>query len=255
MDAARQVRLFHGSDHSFCAFATFATFATPGTRLRAGISLLRAGDMALSRRFSLPHRARLLLDLGIPDRNAFAVHQVHSRTVLVVKDGQPEAFAGLDADGLITDRPDAVLTVTVADCLPIFLVDGASGAFALVHSGWKGTGIAAEAVRAMAEAFGSEPSDISAAIGPGIGPCCYAVPEERAVGFAAQFGADAVLRGSGGSPRLDLRRANVTLLQEAGVKEITVVNDCTCCTPSLGSFRRQGPDDYTLMLAFIGRAS
>ena len=107
----------------------------------------------------------------------------------------------------------------------------------------------------MAEAFGTRPADICAAIGPGIGACCYAVPEERAAGFAAQFGADAVVRGAGGTPRLDLRRANVDMLREAGVSDISVVKDCTCCTPSLGSFRRQGAADFTLMLACIGRDS
>ncbi|MGA2481008.1 MAG: polyphenol oxidase family protein [Spirochaetia bacterium] len=241
----RELRLTAGAeDH----FSTIASFETNGRKLRAG-------DMALSRRFSHPFRARLLSELGIPPERAFAVRQVHSLSIILLKGQQPEELAGTEADGMITDRTDALLTVTVADCLPIFLVDRATGAFGLVHSGWKGTGIAGEAVRAMREAFGSQPGDISAAIGPGIGACCYAVPEERAVGFAAQFGADAVVRGAGGTPRLDLRRANVEMLREAGVSDISVVKDCTCCTPALGSFRRQGAADFTLMLACIGRDS
>jgi polyphenol oxidase len=251
MMAIRELRLASAPGDSFC---TIALFEAAGRQLRAGISLARAGDMALSRRFSHPFRARLLSDLGIPAERAFSVRQVHSQTVVVLKDEEPEAVAAREADGMITRSPDAVLTVTVADCLPIFLVDRASGAFALVHSGWKGTGIARKAVLALAETYGARAVDISAAIGPGIGPCCYTVPEERASGFAAQFGTNAVVRGPNGGPRLDLRRANIDMLQEAGVSDISVVTDCTCCTPSLGSFRRQGAAGFTLMLACIGRA-
>ena len=64
--------------------------------------------------------------------------------------------------------------------LPIFLVDPVTGAFGLVHSGWKGTGIVHAALESMMAAFGTDPRDVSVTIGPGIGPCCYRVPEERA---------------------------------------------------------------------------
>jgi polyphenol oxidase len=249
MTAVREIRLAAAPENSFC---TIASFESAGRKLLAGISLAAAGDMALSRRFSHPFRPRLFSALGIPPEKAFAVHQVHSRSVIVLDDQRPEELAGVEADGMITDRPDAMLTVTVADCLPIFLADRTTGAFGLVHSGWKGTGIVQEAVRLMGDVFRSQPSDISAAIGPGIGSCCYRVPEERAAGFAAQFGALAVVRGDEGRPRLDLRRANIDLLREAGVSDISVVTDCTCCTPTLGSFRRQGAADFTLMLACIG---
>jgi polyphenol oxidase len=253
MSTERRVALQYGTTDLYCTIPmAFSTAAGP--RFRAGISLARAGDMALSRRFSLPCRGRLLSDLGIGDKPVFAVRQIHSREVLVVDDGHPDAIVGLEADGLITPRPDALLTVTVADCLPLFIVDRATGAFGLVHSGWKGTGIVCEAIRLMRERFGTRPTDVSVTIGPGIGPCCYNVPEERAAGFAGQFGAEAVVQGADGKHRLDLRSANVGLLQKAGVGDITVVTDCTSCSPVLGSFRRQGPDGFTLMLAYIGRA-
>jgi polyphenol oxidase len=245
----REIRL---SPPAHDLFLLIATFDAAGRPLRAGLSAASAGDMDLAKRFTHPDRARLLGGLGVPAGNAFAVHQVHSRQVVVLEDGQAaEPLASVDADGVITARPDAVLTVTVADCLPIFLVDRATGAFGLVHSGWKGTGIAGAAVRLMAERFGSRAADISAAIGPGIGPCCYTVPEERAQGFAREFGTEAVTREAG-SPRLDLRRANIGILERAGVKDISVVCDCTCCTPWLGSSRRSAGVGFTRMLAVIG---
>jgi polyphenol oxidase len=220
--------------------------------IRAGISLRAAGTMAFSKRHLLPHRAALFQELGIAEHRAYGLRQIHSKTVLSTDGLLPAALAEREADAMIA-RADAVLTITVADCLPIFLVDRATGAFGLAHSGWKGTGIVREALAALRQRFGSDPRDVAVTIGPGIGPCCYRVPEERAALFARQFGSASVVRGADGQPRLDLREANLALLQDAGVRDITAVTDCTCCTPALGSFRRQGPTDYTLMLAWIGR--
>ena len=221
--------------------------------LRAGLSLARAGSMALSRRAAHPDHGRYLAGRGIAPGAACALHQVHSRRVVFLDEHTDvAALPGLEADGMLTLRPDLVLTVTVADCLPIILEDPATGGLALLHSGWRGTGIVLEALRLMDEKLGTRFSDVRATIGPGIGPCCYRVPEDRAALFASAYGADAVVRD--GEPRLDLRRANVQLLERAGVGEVTVVTDCTSCAPALGSFRRQGAESYTLMLAWVGRA-
>ena len=226
-----------------------------GPGFRAGLSLAAAGDMALSRRAAAPYHAAYLARHGAPPLVPCALRQVHSRQVICIDaaDGPGTGGAGLvEADGMVTARDDLLLTVTVADCLPLILVDMATGAFGLVHSGWKGTGIVVEAIRLMGERFGTRARDLRVTIGPGIGPCCYTVPRDRADGFAASFGASSVVGEE--RPRLDLRAANVTLLQRAGVRDITVVRECTSCTPSLGSFRRQGPEAYTLMLAWVGRS-
>ena len=153
---------------------------------------------------------------------------------------------------MVSDRPDLLLTVTVADCLPIFLADPRTGAFGLVHSGWKGTGIVVEAVRAMTRAFGSRAADIAVTIGPGIGPCCYAVPAERHERFRADFGGRAVQRGLDGSFRLDLRAANAALLEREGIGQRLdrrgLHRRATRCWARSGG---KGPG-FTRMLAFIG---
>ena len=246
MDAVRTMTLDDTRAGQHCAI--------PVARgIRAGISLASAGDMALSRDRTLPWRTQYLEGLRIGRERLYALRQVHSRRIHVVDGQAAEEMARLEGDGLLTDHPDAVLSVTVADCLPIFLADTRTGAFGVVHSGWRGTGIAAEALALMAARFGSAAADISAVIGPGIGPCCYNVPEDRAEVFLTTYGATTVVRGPDGAPRLDLRAANVELLLRGGVRDISVVADCTSCTPSLGSFRRQGAGAYTLMLAWIGR--
>ena len=127
----------------------------------AGISLLSAGDMALSKRALLPWRARFLSERGIPAERAMGLHQVHSRNVVVIENQTPEECAHIEADGMVTDRSGLALTVTVADCLPIFLTDTKRGAFGIVHSGWKGTGVALDALRIMNERFGSSGGSVA----------------------------------------------------------------------------------------------
>jgi YfiH family protein len=222
--------------------------------LLCGISLEAAGDMALSRRGELPWRAKLESALGVPASRTFGLRQVHSKRLVVVGDQSPEELAAIEADGMLTLRQDVLLTVTVADCLPIVLVDTKRHGLGIVHSGWKGTGIAADAVRAMQERFGSLARDISVTIGPGIGACCYRVSEERAEMFEAEFGPGSVVNGADGTPRLDLLAVNTALLEKSGVGSIAAASDCTGCTPGLGSLRRQGAAGCTLMLAYIGGA-
>jgi len=239
----RRVPLTDAEAGLFCRIHVASGFS-------AGISLAAAGNMALSGDSVLPCRGRLRDHLGLQREKLYGVRQVHSQRVLVV-DGQPAAELALqEADGLLSADTNAALSVTVADCLPIYLADRRTGAFGIVHSGWKGTGIIREAVRIMGAAFGSRPGEIAAVIGPGIGACCYTVPVERASLFAERYGAAVVTTGPAG-PRLDLREANLVLLHEAGVTDVTVVTDCTGCSPRLGSYRRQGPAAYTLMLAWI----
>ncbi len=215
--------------------------------VRAGLTLARAGDMRLDG----VRAQRLFARLGV-EAPAW-VRQIHSRRVLVAGAGiSPGAPLG-EGDGLVTDAPGVFLAVTVADCLPIFLAERDGRAVGLVHSGWRGTGIAAEAVREMGRRWAVAPQRITATIGPGIGSCCYRVEEERYRGFRRDFGA-ASARGAAGDRRLDLVAANLRLLRDAGVGEIVVSGDCTCCNPLLGSFRRQG-SAFTHMAAFIGRTS
>lgn len=251
MKEIRSIRLEYKETDTSCEIQLGDEFTAHG--LHAVISLARAGDMSLSRRRDLPWRARLFSSLGLGEERVFGLRQVHSQKVVVVDEQQPEDLAGTEADGMITDRPDAVLSATVADCLPIFLLDTVNGAFGLVHSGWKGTGIVVNALRAMGDRYGTLTPNVVATIGPGIGPCCYRVPEERADSFARQFGASTVVRDQNGMPSLDLREANLALLRDAGAEVTAVVEDCTSCSEALGSFRRQGPEGYSLMLACIGR--
>ncbi len=230
------------------ATATYATIPLPSAPagLRAGISLRAAGDL----RLGSAGREPFFRALGQPPEKVYACRQVHSRRVLALRGQAAMQIAGLEADGLATAFADLLLSVTVADCLPIFLYDRRGRAFALVHSGWQGTGIVTEAVRVLDREFGADPGSLAAVLGPGIGACCYAVEAGRAELFRRQFGGQAV-REDSGRAYLDLRAANAGLLQAAGVREVHAAAECTACTDGLFSFRRDGPG-FGRMAAFIG---
>ncbi len=213
---------------------------TPGEREPvAFLSAARAGDMK-----NPAARASLARKLGINSGRFRKLRQIHSRIVVA------DPFREQDGDGIITIDPSAVPVVTVADCLPIFLVHPESGAFGVVHSGWKGTGIAVDAVDVLVRRFGAKPGDVRVIVGPGIGGCCYDVPEERARNFSML--GERVVQKRNGSWFLDLAEANRIMLDRAGVGEILTVKSCTSCDARLGSYRRQGPGEYTHMLAGIG---
>ena len=224
-----------------------------GPGLLAGISLERAGDMGLSAPGAASRRRELIRSIGWTGGDEYALRQVHSRTVVPVDARSPQECLEIQADGLSCGKAGMLLSVTVADCLPVFIADRKRGAYAIVHSGWKGTGILLDAVRLMRLEYDSRPEDLAVIIGPGIGACCYTVAKERWETFRGEFGA-ASAAGGEGAFRLDLRRANVDLLQKTGILDIVVVEDCTACSPGLGSYRRQGPESFTRMLAFIGKA-
>ena len=107
-------------------------------------------------------------------------------------------------------------------------------------------------MRLLSAAYGTPREALVAVIGPGIGPCCYAVDPGRAEGFRRRFGESAVRSDPGGSSYLDLRAANVSLLARAGVQDVHVTQECTCCCLELSSFRRDGPG-FRRMVAFLGK--
>lgn len=150
-------------------------------------------------------------------------------------------------DGIVTDIPDVLLTVFGGDCPPVYLVDPVRGAVGLVHAGWKGTlgKIPEVAIAQMVVQFGCNPSDMYAAIGPGVCRDCYEMGDEVYDAFAREWGkseADELLSRypakdadgreiPGGKYHLDLFAANRMTLLRAGIREdrMAVSNVCTMC--------------------------
>ena len=171
------------------------------------------------------NRALLAEGLGLrPERVAMA-WQVHGTDVLdwdAAPEGGGFAHPGAElrkADGHATTVPGLGLLVLVADCLPVALV--ASGRAAIVHCGWRG--LAGGIIGRALERFDVPPA---AAIGPGIGRCCYEVGDEVLAEFS---GYEGVAEGR----MLDLRRVARRQLEAAGVAHVEDVDLCTSCRPDL----------------------
>lgn len=189
------------------------------------------------------NRARFLKELGIAEEELAIPRQVHSSTVLCVD--RPGVYP--DCDGLVTDSVRVFLTVTVADCVPLFLWERNKNVVAAVHSGWRGTvaGISLQAVRKMVEEFGADPRAMRAHIGPSASVCCYAVSQDVASRFHPRF-----VREVGARIHVDLKGAVMSQLLEGGLPpaSIDISPLCTISEPFvLHSYRRDGAGSGRMM--------
>jgi polyphenol oxidase len=180
------------------------------------------------------NRRRLAAALGMPPDHVVIGRQVHRSEVLHHDGPQaPSPFAqpGPDppeVDGHDFESDGLGALVFVADCLPVAL-SGEGGA-AILHCGWRG--LAGGIVERGVERVGAT----AAAIGPGIGPCCYEVGEEVLARFLPL--GEGVTEGG----KLDLPQVARRLLDRAGVAQVESADLCTSCKPDLFfSHRRDGP--------------
>jgi hypothetical protein len=260
-----------------------------------------AGDLNLGWNVNDPsetvaaNRTRFLEALAGPTPGELvAVRQFHSPLIRIIRantahvatsEGRPV----LRGDALITSRPDVLLAILTADCVPVLVADTRRRVVAAFHAGWRGTlaRIVERGVGTMRLQFGSRPKDLIAAIGPGIGACCYSVGEELRFDFESQFAyapslfsevydSDPVkdkypllfltARAPGHSKigpqiHLDLIEANRRQLLDAGISasKISIVGECTACTRLPNGRRRyfshRDEHGYTgRMLSVIGVA-
>jgi len=173
----------------------------------------------------------------------------------------------------MTSEPGVLLTIRIADCLPVLLVDPQKCVVAAVHAGWRGAlaRVIEKAVGDMRRTFGSDPQNLIAALGPSIRACCYEVGEEVVEAFYGKFaGADRFFRTLPNRPeavtdrhtilflsayppghapehvpaaRLDLIAVAQDQLASAGVQpaNVLVTDYCTACRTDLFfSHRHEG---------------
>jgi YfiH family protein len=181
------------------------------------------------------NRGRLAAALGFEPGQVVFARQVHgtrlidhrSRGSFVASGERKEPRNTPEADGHVVSSPEIALLVFVADCLPVALAG--PGGVAMVHAGWRG--LAGGILAAAAEAVEAD----AAAIGPGIGPCCYEVGDEVLSAFAGL--GEGVAEGR----MLDLPEAARRSLANAGVGEVESAGLCASCEEELFfSHRREG---------------
>jgi len=238
----------------------------PGGKSSAYSPGQNAGELNLgftttdSRENVVANRRRFLKELtGDSAFPMVTFRQIHSSLTHTVTAKDAGEEPSRRADGMMTSSRGLLLAIQTADCIPVLIADRKRRAVAAFHAGWRGTlkRIVENGVGRMRLEFGSKPKDLVAAIGPGIGQCCYAVGEEVRGEFLSQFAyakdlfcdvydSDPVkekypllfmtARAPGHSNlgpnlHLDLVEANRRQLLDAGLEHgaISVLGSCTSC--------------------------
>ena len=194
--------------------------------------------------------------------------QMHGTDVRVVRDAtearSPEYAVGetVYCDAVISNAPHVLAGVKTADCVPILIGDPATGSFAAVHAGWRGTyaGVALYALERLNKEYQAQPENLRVAIGPAAAVCCYEVGSEVINGFRERFPAaeDLFTPTRDGHACIDLLKANRDQLTAAGVKgeRIHTAPLCTMCRTDLFfSYRREKQKHGKVgrLMAVIGR--
>lgn len=182
------------------------------------------------------------------DSSVIKVKQVHGAKVIHI----PSSEENLECDGLLTQKPNYLLTIQHADCQAAIFYDPVKKILGNVHAGWRGQvkNIYGEMVRQMKD-LGSDPSDILVAISPSLGPCCAEFVHYQDE-FPCSFWQFQVPSSSEGSPHFNLWAITQWQLEELGVlpHHIEIAGICTKCHPKdFFSYRRGqrfGPGNLTV---------
>jgi hypothetical protein len=219
--------------------------------LRASLNLgFRWGD---ERAHVEENRRLVAVAAGYPAAALVSMRHVHGTNVWRAFDPEPDSE---EFDGLVCDRPGAVLGAFAADCTPILFADPKNRVVGAAHAGWRGTvaGVAQNVVARMVE-LGADPTEIRVALGPSIGPCCFEVGPEVVAEFTARLpDLPGMVVDGPRKQHIDLRRVQRALLGEAGVRpaHIDDAPPCTKCNPErFFSYRRDGKDGG-IHMGFIG---
>ena len=245
---------------------------------------LNLGFTASDPRENVSENRSLLAEAVTGDRATplVSLRQFHSNLVVAADEKDAGRSPVAKADGAITATPGLLLAIQTADCIPVLVADRKRRVVAAFHAGWRGTvkRIVELSVGRMRLQYGSRPEDLIAAIGPGVGQCCYAVGEEVLSEFESQFSyaralfrevfdADPVhqkypmlfltQRAPGHSPigpalHLDLVEANRRQLLDAGLKPaaISATGGCTSCHTHLFFSHRASKGHAGRMMSVIG---
>lgn len=170
------------------------------------------------------NREKIALKCGFNLDNLYYMNQIHSNEVKTLDLNKKEQ----ECDGLITDKKEIILLVTVADCIPILFYDEIKGVIAAVHAGRNGTfmNISANCIDKMLMDYSCNLKDIKAFMGPSIHKCCYEVSSEILEVVEKNFGIDYILNNN-----IDLQGINKKQLLDKGIleKNIEISETCTKC--------------------------
>jgi hypothetical protein len=202
------------------------------------------------------NRKKYLEKVGLKYENLVSAKLEHGNQVAIVKSlGSLEGQKVLPGycDGLLSNDKDIILSVTSADCLPIFLFDPTKKVIGILHCGWRSVakGIIEKALNKMKNNFQSDLRDVLIGIGPGIQKCHFEVGKDFLKNFE---GYDRFVSNKKGRKFFDLKGVAVEKLIFLGIREVNIEIDqrCTYCEEGLYSYRRDGFDKKGDVQAMMG---
>jgi len=183
--------------------------------------------------------------------------QIHSTNIETVSPSKEELLKIEDTDGVITNKSNVALTIKTADCLPIIFSDKKNGLIGISHQGWRGS--LKQMVKKMIDKmvkYGGSKNEITVAIGPGIGQCCYDIDDDRYFRFLEELDgySEKVISIWHGKKHLNLTMLNYLQLIDSGIKKENIDSFpfCTFCDKDrFFSFRRTKNKDFKEMFSFI----
>lgn len=219
-----------------------------------GISQKEDGQMKVSPGddISLANRARFFNKLHLDPNHVVSAGLVHGNNVIVV--GEEDLSQKIaNVDGLITSVPNVILTISIADCLPLYFFDETKQVIGLAHAGWRGVNgeIAVKMLDKMVSEFETKPEDVLVEIGPHIKSCHFEVDEDVAQKFSDY---QEQISKKGEKSLINLSGIVREQLRKRGVKEenINISKECTYCfKEKYYSFRRDKPAQVEAMVAYI----
>lgn len=194
---------------------------------------------------------------NIPEKNIYRVKQVHGKDVIIIKDNENINISREERDGLITNKKGISLCTYHADCVPIYFYDKANKTIGLAHAGWKGTlnNITEIMIQNMIIHFNCNLQDISVAIGPSIGICCYEIGHDVETLFKEKYPSNPdIIKGYNGKIYLDLWKVNKINLLNLGINEKNIFTSelCTSCNiDSLYSYRKEKKTKNRMIAAIM----
>ena len=242
------------------AFSTRMGGVSKGAYSTMNFSFTRGDDPAAVRE----NYKRMAAAIGVDENRMVLTFQTHTTNVRLVR--PEDEGKGIirerdyrDVDGLITDRPGVTLVSFFADCVPLYFLDTKNKAIGLSHSGWRGTvnRMGEKTLTEMTKAFGTDPSDVIACIGPSICRDCYEigpeVAEEFYKAFHTKYHDKLLYKKDNGKYQLDLWEANRIILTEAGIpsSQISVTDICTRCNPEYLFSHRAAAEKRGNLCAFL----
>ncbi len=206
----------------------------------------------ISKRKTSPNRSKsdykfICNKLGLDTTGLVIPEQVHSNRIMVC--GQ--SGASVRADGLINrNNYSVVLSIRVADCIPIYLMDTENNVIGLIHAGWRGIidNIIIKALKNFKQ-LGCDPDNITAVLGPSVRRCCFEVGLDVAEKFNNQY----VQYKENNFPHVNLQAKVQGDLLNSGMtlSNIHDVGECSVCSNEFESYRRDGVNAGR-MIAVIG---